>query len=148
MSPCRSLRGESGEMCELHHTLAVVQKMQGALSFWIASRSSFLIGELPLGKLSETVVVQGNAPHNRPCFLVGHLVGNRASFTGTNSTVPNWDCAREGDTTQPPALHDYLLGPANKSGAFFAELVACLASTARVVSAMPPRRRQPWPREH
>src|SRR5262245_17144614 len=87
MSPCRSLRGESGEMCELHHTLAVVQKMQGALSFWIASRSSFLIGELPLGKLSETVVVQGNAPHNRPCFLVGHLVGNRASFLCTKAPM-------------------------------------------------------------
>ena len=23
-------------------------------------------------------------------------------------------CARERDTTQPPALHDYLLGPANR----------------------------------
>src|SRR5262249_52500552 len=44
---------------------------------------------------------------------------------GTNSTVPNWECARERDTTQPPALHDYLLGPANKSGAFFTEPVAC-----------------------
>ena len=42
-------------------------------------------------------------------------------YHGTNSTVPNWDCARERDTTQPPALHDYLLGPANKSGAFFTE---------------------------
>jgi len=72
-------------MCELRHTSAVVQKMQGAqtpygigdylgpgqsaLSF-IASRSSFLIGELLLGKLSETVVVVGNAPHNRPRFLI------------------------------------------------------------------------------
>src|SRR5215475_6806546 len=44
---------------------------------------------------------------------------------GTNSTVPNWECARERDTTQPPALHDYLLGPANKSGAFFTGPVAC-----------------------
>ena len=26
---------------------------------------------------------------------------------------------RERDTTQPPALHDYLLGPANKSGGPF-----------------------------
>ena len=72
-------------MCELRHTSAVVQKMQGAqtpygigdylgpgqsaLSF-IASRSSFLIGELLLGKLSETVVVPGNAPHDRPRVLV------------------------------------------------------------------------------
>src|SRR5262249_19980260 len=29
MAPCRTLRGESGEMCELLHTSAVVQKMQG-----------------------------------------------------------------------------------------------------------------------
>src|SRR5262249_57142880 len=41
--------------------------MQGALSFW-SNRSFFLIGELLLGNLSETVVVVGNAPHDR-CFL-------------------------------------------------------------------------------
>jgi hypothetical protein len=35
---------------------------------------------LHLGKLSETVIVHGNAPHNRPRFLVNHLIGNRASF--------------------------------------------------------------------
>ena len=57
---------------------------QSVLSF-IASRSSFLIGELLLGKLSETVVVQGNAPHNRPGFLVVHLIGNRASFLCTKA---------------------------------------------------------------
>ena len=52
---------------------------QSVLSF-IASRSSFLIGELLLGKLSETVVVVGNAPHDRPGFLVCHLIGTvRAS---------------------------------------------------------------------
>ena len=51
--------------------------MQGALSFWFANRSSFLIGELLLGKLSETVVVVGNAPHDRAGFLVSHLIGNR-----------------------------------------------------------------------
>jgi hypothetical protein len=28
---------------------------------------------LHLGKLSETVVVHGDAPHDRPCFLVNHL---------------------------------------------------------------------------
>ena len=38
---------------------------QSVLSF-IANRSSFLIGELLFGKLSEPVVVVGNAPHNRP----------------------------------------------------------------------------------
>ena len=39
--------------------------LQSVLSF-IASRSFFLIGELLLGKLSKTVVVQGNSPHDRP----------------------------------------------------------------------------------
>src|SRR5262249_26871623 len=52
------------------------------------SRSSFLIGELLLGKLSETVVVVGNAPHDRPGFLVGHLIGNRASFLCTKAPMP------------------------------------------------------------
>src|SRR5262245_50921874 len=78
-------------MCELLHTSQVVQKMQGALSFW-SNRSSFLIGELLLGKLSETVVVQGNAPHNRPCCLVSHLIGNHASFLCTKAPmirIPN-----------------------------------------------------------
>src|SRR5215813_11063237 len=59
---------------------------QSVLSF-IASRSSFLIGEF--GKLSETVVVVGNAPHDRPSFLVGHLVGNRANFLCTNAPIPS-----------------------------------------------------------
>jgi len=45
------------------------------------------MGELLLGKLSETVVVQGNAPHNRPGFLVVHLIGNRASFLCTKAPM-------------------------------------------------------------
>src|SRR5215475_10327566 len=53
----------------------------------IASRSFFLIGELLLGKLSETVVVVGNAPHDRPGFFVGHLIGNRASFLCTKAPM-------------------------------------------------------------
>ena len=53
----------------------------------IASRSFFLIGELLLGKLSETVVVVGNAPHDRPGFLVCHLIGNRASFLCTKAPM-------------------------------------------------------------
>jgi hypothetical protein len=51
------------------------------LSF--SSNHRLLIGELHLGKLSETVVVHGNAPHDRPRFLVNHLIGNRASFLCT-----------------------------------------------------------------
>src|SRR5262245_29423496 len=65
-------------------------EMQAAAS--IANRSSFLIGELLLGKLSETVVVVGNAPHDRPGFFVGHLIGNRASFLCTKAPmlrIPN-----------------------------------------------------------
>src|SRR5262249_6226372 len=71
-------------MCELRHTSLVVQKMQGALSF---SSDRFLIGELRLGKLSETIVVHGNASHNRPRFLVSHLIGNRPSFLCTKAPM-------------------------------------------------------------
>ena len=53
----------------------------------IASRSFFLSGQLLLGKLSETVVVVGNAPHDRPGFLVCHLIGNRASFLCTKAPM-------------------------------------------------------------
>ena len=59
---------------------------RSALSF-IANRSSFLIGELLLGNLSETVVVVGNAPHDRPGLVVGHLIGNRASFLCTKAPM-------------------------------------------------------------
>ena len=59
---------------------------QSVLSFF-ASRSFFLIGELLLGNLSKTVVVVGNTPHNRPCGLVGHLIGNRASFLCTKAPM-------------------------------------------------------------
>src|SRR5262245_58726008 len=53
----------------------------------IAIRSSLLIGELLLGKLSETVVVHGNAPHDRPRSLVRHLIGNRARFLCTKAPM-------------------------------------------------------------
>jgi hypothetical protein len=64
-------------MCELLHTPALVQKMHGgqtpygigdylgpgqSVLGFITNRSSFLIGKLLLGELSETVVVVGNAP--------------------------------------------------------------------------------------
>jgi hypothetical protein len=42
---------------------------------------------LHLGKLSETVIVHGNAPHDRPGFLVSHLIGNRASFLCTKAPM-------------------------------------------------------------
>src|SRR5262245_35187005 len=57
---------------------------ESVLSF---SSTRFLIGELLLGKLSETVVVVGNAPHDRPGFLVSHLIGNRASFLCTKAPM-------------------------------------------------------------
>jgi len=66
-------------------SLALQRHYQVLASF--ASRSFFLIGELLLGKLSETIVVQGNAPHNRPSFLVCHLIGNRASFLCTKAPM-------------------------------------------------------------
>src|SRR5215467_9622449 len=53
----------------------------------ISIRASFLIDELRLGKLSETVVVVGNAPHDRPRFLMCHLIGNRASFLCTEAPM-------------------------------------------------------------
>src|SRR5215472_6984291 len=53
----------------------------------IASRSFFLIGELLLGNLSKTVVVVGNAPHDRPGFLMCHLIGNRASLLCTKAPM-------------------------------------------------------------
>jgi hypothetical protein len=49
---------------------------------------SRFLNELHLGKLSETVIVHGNAPHNRPRFLVRHLIGNRASFLCTKAPMP------------------------------------------------------------
>jgi hypothetical protein len=95
-------RGIIGGMCELLHTPALVQKMHGgqtpygigdylgpgqsALSF-IASRSFFLSDQLLLGNLSETVIVVGNAPHDRPRFLVNHLIGNRARFLCTKAPM-------------------------------------------------------------
>ena len=32
--------------------------------------------------------LEGNAPHDRPGFLVGHLIGNRASFLCTKAPMP------------------------------------------------------------
>jgi len=59
----------------------------------IASLSSFLSDKLLLGKLSETVVVVGNAPHDHAGFLVGHLIGNRASFLCTKAPM----CRAQGE---------------------------------------------------
>jgi len=48
-----------------------VRDCNAAVLASIASRSSFLIGELLLGKISKTVIVQGNAPHDRASGFVG-----------------------------------------------------------------------------
>ena len=61
----------------------------------IANRSSFLIGELLLRKLSETVVVQGNAPHDRPSFLVCHLIGDANVLDGMGSGLPRVHRSKE-----------------------------------------------------
>src|SRR5215469_10692092 len=81
-------------------------------------RHSFLIDELLLGKLSETVVVIGNAPHDCPRFLVTHLVGNRASFLCTKAPmlrVPH-ECS---GYHQPPAerAQPVRAGASQQSGA-------------------------------
>src|SRR5262249_37199420 len=60
---------------------------QYGVSVLSISINRFLIRELHLGKLSETVIVHGNAPHDRPRFLVSHLVGNRASFLCTKAPM-------------------------------------------------------------
>src|SRR5215469_11500978 len=48
---------------------------------------SRFLNESLLGKLSETVVLQGNAPHDRPRSLVSHLIDNRASFLCTKAPM-------------------------------------------------------------
>src|SRR5262245_18834378 len=56
----------------------------------LSSASIFLLflgSELLLDKLSETVVFVGNAPQDRPAVLVCHLIGNRASFLGTEAPM-------------------------------------------------------------
>src|SRR5260370_283232 len=53
----------------------------------IVNGSSFLVGDLHLGKLGETVVVHGYAPHNGPRSFVSHLVGNRAGFPCTKAPM-------------------------------------------------------------
>ena len=94
-----------------------------ASSFW-SNRSSFLIGELLLGKLSETVVVHGNAPHDRPGVLVGHLIGNRASFLCTKAPmlrVPNKLSGHSQDLLVGEMLRRFSLPPsprAEKATAF------------------------------
>src|SRR5262249_1265714 len=53
------------------------------LSFWF----SRFLNELNLGKLSQTVIVHVNAPHDRPRFLLSHLIGNPASFPRTKAPM-------------------------------------------------------------
>jgi hypothetical protein len=53
----------------------------------IVNRSSFLIEDLLLSNLGETVVIHGYAPHDGPRPLVSHLVGNRASFLCTKAPM-------------------------------------------------------------
>jgi hypothetical protein len=69
----------------------------------IAIRPFFLIGELLLRKLSKTVVVVGNAPHDRPGFLMCHLVGNRASFLCTRLLTESATAWIPGDKLAPKA---------------------------------------------
>ena len=87
---CKRLHTSLVKKCDVakkpHGTGDHLGPGQSVLSF-IANRSSFLIGELLLGKLSETVVVQGDAPHDRAGLLVCHLIGNGASFLCTEAPM-------------------------------------------------------------
>src|SRR5262245_35834796 len=68
----------------------------------IVIRSTFLSSELLLGNLSEPVVIVGNAPHDRPGVLVSHLIGNRASFLGTEAPMRRPRVRQVSGTTTPP----------------------------------------------
>src|SRR5215510_5783073 len=67
--------GSHGSIAIVRQSLAAAIRARSEQSVLSFSSNRFLIGELHLGKLSETVVVHGNAPHDRPRFLVGHLIG-------------------------------------------------------------------------
>src|SRR5262245_52842123 len=60
----------------------------GALLLGCSIVLLFLGGELLLGQLSETVVVVGDAPHDRPGFLASHLIRNSSSFLSTEVPMP------------------------------------------------------------
>src|SRR5262249_24429425 len=79
--------GSHGSIAIVRQSLAAAIRARSEQSVLSFSSNRFLIGELHLGKLSETVVVHGNAPHDRPRFLVSHLIGNRASFLCTKAPM-------------------------------------------------------------
>src|SRR5215470_9998895 len=68
--------------------LGTAESWKTAISM-LASKSNAVppSKELHVGKLSETVIVHGNAPHNRQRFVVNHLIGNRASFLCTKAPM-------------------------------------------------------------
>ena len=81
-----------GVVTSFHSDRARPRRSEQSVLSFIANRSSFLIDELLIGKLSETVVVHGNAPYDRPGFLVGHVIGNRTSLLCTKAPmrrIPN-----------------------------------------------------------
>src|SRR6516165_2271402 len=92
------------------------------------------IGHFCMSRSSGENLETGGDTHGIKTSLQPHA----NHYHGTSSTVPNWDCAQERDTTQPPALHDYLLGPANKSGAFFTGPVACERARCRAAQTPAP----------
>src|SRR5215510_2476131 len=79
--------GSHGSIAIVRQSLVAAIRARSEQSVLSLSSNRFLIGELHLGKLSETVVVHGNAPHDRPRFLVSHLIGNRASFLCTKAPM-------------------------------------------------------------
>jgi hypothetical protein len=94
------------------------------------SSKCFLIGELLLGKLSETVVVHGNAPHDRPRSLVSHLIGNRASFLCTKAPM-----LRVPDKLSGWHSQDLLAGEATPDQCTIGRCAACRWKHKKVTAA-------------
>jgi hypothetical protein len=42
---------------------------------------------MKIAMMVRQLELKGNAPHDRPGFLVGHLIGNRASFLCTKAPM-------------------------------------------------------------
>src|SRR5437016_1932917 len=61
--------------CEYHLPDAPLGRHMRPVLTSILNVPLFLIGNLLLGKLGETAVVHGYAPHNGPRSFVSHLVG-------------------------------------------------------------------------
>src|SRR5499433_3085232 len=89
----RAARARRRQHCHAHRVLMAQgpggahTRTEGVSNRFLSISINRFLNELHLGKLSETVVVHGNAPHDRPRFLVNHLIGNRPSFLCTKAPM-------------------------------------------------------------